>query len=83
MNLIDEKDSAIGVTLKQLEEEYMMLKSEAATLKTLVDKATRENLSLTSTVTKLQERIKELQSNDGSKVVVDEALSSFKLTDEP
>ena len=83
MNLIDEKDSAIGVTLKQLEEENMMLKSEAATLKTLVDKATRENLSLTSTVTKLQERIKELQSNDGSKVVVDEALSSFKLTDEP
>jgi regulator of replication initiation timing len=83
VNLIDEKDSAIGVTLKQLEEENMMLKSEAATLKTLVDKATRENLSLTSTVTKLQERIKELQSNDGSKVVVDEALSSFKLTDEP
>ena len=69
--------------MKQLEEENMMLKSEAATLKTLVDKATRENLSLTSTVTKLQERIKELQSNDGSKVVVDEALSSFKLTDEP
>ena len=82
MNLIDEKDSAIGVTLKQLEEENMMLKSEVATLKTLVDKGTKENLSLSSTVTKLQDKIKELQSNDGSKVGVDEALSSFKLTDE-
>lgn len=65
--------------LKSLQEENLLLKSEIVTLKTLVDKGTKESLRLNATIARLQDNIKGLISNE-PRHTVDKSLqgSAFK-----
>ena len=71
-------DQTSATALRTLQEENLMLKSEIATLKGLVDKGTKDCLKLTATVARLEENIKALLSTD-PRETLDKSLQESAL----